>query len=179
MKLEVGKHYRTAKDRKARIYATDGSSDACVHGAVLYENGWVVKSWFANGRRNPVMATFDDIVGKWKESEPPKYRPYHRLDIRKLMGEVVVDKEYEVMRLIGSIDDENNLVGLHGLNDCITFQQLLDCYTWVDGSPCGVRITTGSCVGAAMGDGVVDNAEVLQDYDWGIMGRPFVKPDVP
>lgn len=169
MKLEVGKHYRTAKDRKARVYATDGSSDACVHGAVLYENGWVVKSWFANGRRNPVMATFDDLVGKWKEPDPLTYRHYSHEELKTFIGKVVICKATGLPELIVGMVNECTV--RLSVKEATSFD-LLVMYEWEGKLPCGVLVTTGSCVGAAVGD-------VAVDYDWGIMGRPFVKPDVP
>lgn len=35
LKIEVGKYYRTGHGEKVRIYATDGSKEYPMHGAVL------------------------------------------------------------------------------------------------------------------------------------------------
>lgn len=49
MKIELGKQYKTRDGREVRIYATDGTDDFPVHGAVLTAAGWKSAFWAKNG----------------------------------------------------------------------------------------------------------------------------------
>ena len=48
--FEAGETYRTRDGREARIYATDGSTDYPIHGAVKMAGGWVPKTWLLDGK---------------------------------------------------------------------------------------------------------------------------------
>ena len=50
---DKSKQYRTRDGREVRIYATDGSGDYPVHGAVRYAGStvWVPVSWTVRGKR--------------------------------------------------------------------------------------------------------------------------------
>lgn len=48
--IEMGKQYKTHDGKEVRIYATDGSSDLPVHGAVKSVDGsWLSMAWTRNG----------------------------------------------------------------------------------------------------------------------------------
>ena len=49
IRLEVGRYYKTRSGELARIYAIDGASPNCVHGAVLTRDGWAADSWNRDG----------------------------------------------------------------------------------------------------------------------------------
>lgn len=50
MIVDKEKTYKTGEGRETRIYATDGAGDYPVHGATLYDDGWVVSYWTSEGR---------------------------------------------------------------------------------------------------------------------------------
>jgi hypothetical protein len=47
--ISVNKKYRTRDGREVRIYATDGSLDSQIHGAILYQEGWSSVTWNKSG----------------------------------------------------------------------------------------------------------------------------------
>jgi hypothetical protein len=51
--ISIAKTYRTRDGREVRIYATDGGSDYCVHGAVKMNDGWRSCTWVSNGQVGP------------------------------------------------------------------------------------------------------------------------------
>lgn len=76
MKIEVGKFYKTATDKKVRIYAIGLSSTesekGIIHGAWRDEDGdWRLNMWFGDGRDVDDDSDFD-IVSEWEE---PKAKP--------------------------------------------------------------------------------------------------------
>ena len=53
MQIELGKTYKTRDGREVRIYATDGTGDYPVHGAVKSRgDGWFLECWTALGTRD-------------------------------------------------------------------------------------------------------------------------------
>lgn len=67
MKIEAGKFYASRDNRRVRIYATDGMSERPIHGAVLFNNGWIVCSWARKGTfaRDESERCPDDIISEW------------------------------------------------------------------------------------------------------------------
>ncbi len=49
-KVELGKQYKLRNGTEARVYAVDGIGDYPVHGAVLNEHGWIIRTWREDGR---------------------------------------------------------------------------------------------------------------------------------
>ena len=47
--IDINKQYRTRDGREARIYATDGTDDQSIHGAVKDGNGWTIAAWYSDG----------------------------------------------------------------------------------------------------------------------------------
>lgn len=47
--IDPSKKYRTANGKTAKVYATDGQGDYCVHGAILEVDGWNSVRWKADG----------------------------------------------------------------------------------------------------------------------------------
>ena len=47
--IDKTKSYRTRDGREVRIYATDGVKPFSVHGAILFQNGWVDAHWTDTG----------------------------------------------------------------------------------------------------------------------------------
>ena len=70
--------------------------------------------------------------------EPPakKWRPYTQLDGVPLLGERVIRKGGTRTYLIIGVLEEVVHIG----NSHYTFQNLMDEFTWSDGSPCGVEV---------------------------------------
>lgn len=73
MKIEVGKFYRTRGGQKARIYATYGTKQSIVHGAI--EVGYVVWElieWTGGGGRIFMSGPEhdSDLISEWEEPAP-------------------------------------------------------------------------------------------------------------
>ena len=49
MMIDINKKYRTRDGREVRIYATDGTDDQSIHGAVKDGNGWTIAAWYSDG----------------------------------------------------------------------------------------------------------------------------------
>lgn len=47
--IDPAKKYTTRDGREVRIYATDGSGDWPVQGAIKYNGGWLMSEWKADG----------------------------------------------------------------------------------------------------------------------------------
>jgi len=47
--IDINKKYRTRDGREVRIYATDGTDDQGIHGAVKDGNGWTIAAWYGDG----------------------------------------------------------------------------------------------------------------------------------
>ena len=47
--IDINKTYRTRDGREVRIYATDGTDDQSIHGAVKDGNGWTITAWYSDG----------------------------------------------------------------------------------------------------------------------------------
>ena len=47
--IDINKQYRTRDGREVRIYATDGTDDQSIHGAVKDGNGWTIAAWYSDG----------------------------------------------------------------------------------------------------------------------------------
>ena len=47
--IDINKQYRTRDGREVRIYATDGTDDQSIHGAVKDGNGWTITAWYSDG----------------------------------------------------------------------------------------------------------------------------------
>jgi hypothetical protein len=47
--IDKFKTYRTRDGREVRIYATDGTDDQGIHGAVKDGNGWTIAAWYGDG----------------------------------------------------------------------------------------------------------------------------------
>lgn len=63
----AGKFYRTRDGRKARIYATDGSGNYPVHGALLCPDGWMEETWQLDGRNYGGEEKSRDLISEWIE----------------------------------------------------------------------------------------------------------------
>jgi hypothetical protein len=50
-KIEMGKTYVTRRRQAVKIYTVDGGGEFPVHGAIQYEDNWVVAQWTAEGVR--------------------------------------------------------------------------------------------------------------------------------
>ena len=70
-KIEAGKLYKTRDGSKARVYATDGSGDFPIHGAVLFGGDCVFETWQSNGKVYRSEDSSSDIVSEWDEEESP------------------------------------------------------------------------------------------------------------
>jgi len=86
---------------------------------------------------------FGDCAGKYRfrlAPEPPakKWRPYTREDLRgmRVLGETVIRKDRSFSALITVVLEEAVGIGVSHY----TFQDLLNGFTWLDGSPCGVEV---------------------------------------
>ena len=54
MKISKSKKYRTRSGLPVRIYATDGTGDFSIHGAIKYQggrlqDGWFMEAWLKDG----------------------------------------------------------------------------------------------------------------------------------
>lgn len=47
--IDISKKYRTRDGREVRIYATDGTDDQSIHGAVKDGNEWTIAAWYGDG----------------------------------------------------------------------------------------------------------------------------------
>ena len=47
--IDINKKYRTRGCREVRIYATDGTDNQSIHGAVKDKNGWTIAAWYSDG----------------------------------------------------------------------------------------------------------------------------------
>ena len=63
--IEVGKEYITSNGKKVAIYAVHPCQHRSLHGAVLFDQGWLVKSWFNDGKYQERYNDQLDIVGPW------------------------------------------------------------------------------------------------------------------
>ena len=70
--------------------------------------------------------------------KPPakKWRPYTRDEIGKYLGGAVLRKDQGFSALITVVLEEAVGIGISHY----TFQDLLNGFTWLDGSPCGVEV---------------------------------------
>ncbi len=61
--IDPKKQYRIRDGREVRIYAVDGGSEFCVHGAIRDSRGaWEARQWPADGRLAGLMAAACDLV---------------------------------------------------------------------------------------------------------------------
>ena len=72
MELSIGKWYRTRNGHKVIIYALNGMDPFPVHGAILTEDGWAIKTWNRDGYDWNISESPKDIVGVWVEPDHPK-----------------------------------------------------------------------------------------------------------
>jgi len=47
--IDKNRTYRTRDGREVRIYATDGTDNQSIHGAVKDGNGWTIAAWYSDG----------------------------------------------------------------------------------------------------------------------------------
>ena len=47
--IDKNKTYKTRDGREVRIYATDGTDNQSIHGAVKDGNGWTIAAWYSDG----------------------------------------------------------------------------------------------------------------------------------
>ena len=47
--IDINKKYRTRDGREVRIYATDGTDNQNIHGAVKDHDGWTLAAWYSDG----------------------------------------------------------------------------------------------------------------------------------
>ena len=66
--IEVGKTYYTKCGKKVRIYATDGTDNLYIHGAVLESTGWDAQQWLKDG--SIVFNTYYSLNITHEEWEP-------------------------------------------------------------------------------------------------------------
>lgn len=69
MEIKVGAYYKTRDGSKVRIYATDGSSEYPIHGAILDNGQWLVWEWSDDGASYQPNQKDEDIVGLWEDPE--------------------------------------------------------------------------------------------------------------
>jgi hypothetical protein len=62
VKVDFTKPVKTREGREARVYATDGSGEFPVHGAVKYEKGWGLAEWKENGQHCTRVGCGDELV---------------------------------------------------------------------------------------------------------------------
>ena len=60
--IDITKKYRTRDGREVRIYATDGSEDMCVHGAIRFDGGWASEVWTQHGKYFPPKESIHDLI---------------------------------------------------------------------------------------------------------------------
>ena len=60
--IDKNKQYRTRDGREVRIYATDGSEDMCVHGAIRFDSGWASEVWTQHGTYFPPKESIHDLI---------------------------------------------------------------------------------------------------------------------
>lgn len=60
--IDIKKQYRTRDGREVRIYATDGSEDMCVHGAIRFDGGWASEVWTQHGKYFPPKESIHDLI---------------------------------------------------------------------------------------------------------------------
>lgn len=60
--IDITKIYRTRDGREVRIYATDGSEDMCVHGAIRFDGGWASEVWTQHGKYFPPKESIHDLI---------------------------------------------------------------------------------------------------------------------
>ena len=61
--IDPKRTYRTRDGRDVRIYAVDGGSEFCVHGAIRDSRGaWEARQWPADGRLAGLMAAACDLI---------------------------------------------------------------------------------------------------------------------
>lgn len=62
--IDKNKNYTTMDGLEVRIYATDGTGNFPVHGAVLSNCGWILAEWSEDGD-HPTVSDFN-IIKKWE-----------------------------------------------------------------------------------------------------------------
>jgi hypothetical protein len=61
--IDINKKYRTRCGREVRIYATDGSGEWTVHGAIQGKNGqWYPHIWLSNGAHLSYCDHDNDLI---------------------------------------------------------------------------------------------------------------------
>lgn len=75
MKIEVGINYLTRSENLVRIYATDQSGDAAVHGAIASNGEWIPSTWCSNGMYFLVGTSPNDIVSRADNPVEKKDKP--------------------------------------------------------------------------------------------------------
>jgi len=62
--VDITKKYRTKENKEVRIYATDGTGEYCIHGAILEDTGgWRYALWTHNGEFiSKTTKSLDDII---------------------------------------------------------------------------------------------------------------------
>lgn len=60
--ISMDKKYQTRGGHKVRIYALDGAGIHPIQGAVKTDNGWVMATWFKDGRCTVSMETPSDLI---------------------------------------------------------------------------------------------------------------------
>ena len=141
MSYQVGKLYKSREGWKVRIYATDGTLSRPIHGAACDpSNGlWVSLVWRSNGTRDEGATSCHDIVGDWADPVPvpPPYRPYSDEQLNACIGKRIIQRDNGRSCLIG-FEVGYGLVFVFGANLNVSADNLLEYYTWPDGTPCGV-----------------------------------------
>ncbi len=90
-----------------------------------------------NGRWNPLVFNGDGHRFRLAP-EPPakKWRPYMRIEIEKHLGVGVQHKGRGYSAIIIAVLEEAVHIGMWNY----TLDELLENFTWSDGSPCGVEV---------------------------------------
>jgi hypothetical protein len=94
-----------------------------------------------DSRTSYTAAVFNEDAGIYRfrlAPEPPakRYRPYNRAELCNHLGKVVEAKGGDFTALIIIVLHEAVHIG----NSHYTFKNLLEDFTWKDGSPCGVEV---------------------------------------
>ena len=77
MNIDINKKYTTRGGQPVRFYATDGSKDYPIHGAILQNGQWYWAAWNTEGQCDPQSAeTCNDLIPvktwrAWMEGEAP------------------------------------------------------------------------------------------------------------
>ena len=137
--IEVGKFYSSRGGEQVRIYATDAGGRFPLHGSIKQKGRWVVRAWTSDGQFfSDGETTNDDIAGEWTDPpKPPKYYPFNDEQLKDCIGSRVVQKDNGLSRQIG-FEVGHGVVHVLGANLNVTAFDLLEYFTWADGTPCGV-----------------------------------------